>query len=730
MLKENASCGSVLLGLSAYANCRVNIFHKNDRHGWNHVLHSVTMACLETLASWPQNHVHREELCEGLCVPHAILGTAIDFARTEFNGDGLLLKSVVSLLDLIFSRHRSNPSSVERLQQVSTDPSSALTPAVRRASAPNNVAEGCEVKDTTAQFLLPPLATPLHERSIPFVDDSNFFCSISSRRVFSSVRVPSNPPNNDLGMLSDDVYHPFSPIFQRRRTCARAELIEHSTPTRCLPRDDAPTSLSGPLTHNQLSTNDLPSLNTIADLVGSCKIGPTNGSLDAGDNRCRSTTCPTVSRYPASDYQQENLIGTHPLSSGTSAAESRTQLLSADPDDLILASQLALLFLPPLIYTRLQVLVHLLRRVLDNHVNVAVALSPSGANRANHEHSNTYDFVLNTLAKLSAPVLFPSLSVTDGVGINMDECHWTEQLAILLLSDHQNLVFKLPLTILSSVKPPMDRNGVTSLPSSPLDKCLSSLKYVHNSESISRVLRSAPCFGNSSRSASLSVLPATARLLQNGVPKCIPSIVLASQESSHIGSGQISTGWLASTPKCTDFKELDSRLPHYQSPNRTLSQSCHYSLTDIHSSGSTTQRRSCTGPDHEWPGSSASETTGLQVDFDPERLALLNNAVHLMKLLNQIINDRQMDARRKMKCLLDFRKVHPDIFWLRFRDQQTASYYLNRLQRRIDAQPQPTILEKITNAFRRRQKITNAFRRRRQSPSKEYPSSKPSTSSL
>ncbi|GAA49501.1 hypothetical protein CLF_103159 [Clonorchis sinensis] len=720
MLKENASCGSVLLGLSAYANCRVNIFHKNDRHGWNHVLHSVTMACLETLASWPQNHVHRKELCEGLCVPHAILGTAIDFARTEFNGDGLLLKSVLYLLDLIFARHPSNPSSVKRLQPVNTDPSSALTPAARRASAPSNVAEGCESKDTTAHFLLPPLATPLHERSIPFVDDSNFFCSSVPRRVFSSVRVPSNPPSNDLGMLSDDVYHPFSPIFQRRRIRARAESVEHSTPTRSLPRDDVPTSLSGSLTHSQLSTNDLPSLNTIADLFGSCTIGPTNGSLKAGDSRYPSTTCPTVSRYPASDHQQENLTGTHSLSSGTSATESRTQLLSADPDDLILASQLALLFLPPLLYTRLQVLVHLLRRVLDNHVNVAVALSPSGANRANDEHSNTYEFVLNTLAKFSAPVLFPSLGVTDGVGINIDEYHWTEQLARLLLSDHQNLVFKLPLTILSSVKPPMDRNGLTSLPSSPLDKCLSSLKYVHNSESISRVLRSAPCFGNSFRSASLSVLPATARLLQNGVPKCIPSIVLASQESSHISSGQLSTGWLASTPKCTDFKELDPQLPHYQSPNRTLSQSCHYSLTDIHSSGSTTQRRSCNGPDHEWPGSSASETTSLQVDFDPERLALLNNAVHLMKLLNQIINDRQMDPRRKMKCLLDFRKVHPDIFWLRFRDQQTASYYLNRLQRRIDAQPQPTILEKITNAFRRR----------RQSPPKEYPSSKSSTSSL
>ncbi|KAF6774520.1 hypothetical protein AHF37_06681 [Paragonimus kellicotti] len=114
-----------------------------------------------------------------------------------------------------------------------------------------------------------------------------------------------------------------------------------------------------------------------------------------------------------------------------------------------------------------------------------------------------------------------------------------------------------------------------------------------------------------------------------------------------------------------------------------------------------------------------------------------------------------MDPRRKMKCVLDFRKSHADVFWLRFGDQQTASNYLVRLQRRIDAQAQPSVLERITNAFRRRrqspdvfwlrfgdqqtasnylvrlqrridaqaqpsvlERITNAFRRRRQSPGK------------
>ncbi|KAA3676049.1 uncharacterized protein DEA37_0001672, partial [Paragonimus westermani] len=58
-----------------------------------------------------------------------------------------------------------------------------------------------------------------------------------------------------------------------------------------------------------------------------------------------------------------------------------------------------------------------------------------------------------------------------------------------------------------------------------------------------------------------------------------------------------------------------------------------------------------------------------------------------------------------------FRKSHADVFWLRFGDQQTASNYLIRLQRRIDAQAQPSVLERITNAFRRR----------RQSPSKHRP---------
>lgn len=49
-----------------------------------------------------------------------------------------------------------------------------------------------------------------------------------------------------------------------------------------------------------------------------------------------------------------------------------------------------------------------------------------------------------------------------------------------------------------------------------------------------------------------------------------------------------------------------------------------------------------------------------------------------------------------------FRKSHPDVYWLRFGTEEKASNYLSRLQRRIDSQTQPSVFERITNALRRR----------------------------
>lgn len=41
--------------------------------------------------------------------------------------------------------------------------------------------------------------------------------------------------------------------------------------------------------------------------------------------------------------------------------------------------------------------------------------------------------------------------------------------------------------------------------------------------------------------------------------------------------------------------------------------------------------------------------------MDSKRLAVLGNTAHLIQLLNQIINDRTMHPRRKMKCLNEVR---------------------------------------------------------------------------
>ncbi|VDK31734.1 unnamed protein product [Taenia asiatica] len=87
----------------------------------------------------------------------------------------------------------------------------------------------------------------------------------------------------------------------------------------------------------------------------------------------------------------------------------------------------------------------------------------------------------------------------------------------------------------------------------------------------------------------------------------------------------------------------------------------------------------------------ASVATGMEPAWDQrtksrdlEHVLALGNMRHLIHALNYFIDDKNMDPKTKMRYIKQFEETHPDVFWLRFGDSQTASNYYARLRRRID----------------------------------------------
>ncbi|KAL5107836.1 hypothetical protein TcWFU_006130 [Taenia crassiceps] len=69
---------------------------------------------------------------------------------------------------------------------------------------------------------------------------------------------------------------------------------------------------------------------------------------------------------------------------------------------------------------------------------------------------------------------------------------------------------------------------------------------------------------------------------------------------------------------------------------------------------------------------------------DLEHVLSLGNMRHLIHALNYFIDNKNMDPKTKMRYIKQFEETHPDVFWLRFGDSQTANNYYARLRRRID----------------------------------------------
>ncbi|KAL5969778.1 hypothetical protein TSMEX_002391 [Taenia solium] len=116
----------------------------------------------------------------------------------------------------------------------------------------------------------------------------------------------------------------------------------------------------------------------------------------------------------------------------------------------------------------------------------------------------------------------------------------------------------------------------------------------------------------------------------------------------------------------------------------------------------------------------ASVATGMEPAWDQrtgscdlEHVLALGNMRHLIHALNYFIDDKNMDPKTKMRYIKQFEETHPDVFWLRFGDSQTASNYYARLRRRIDqsrggpwgGQSHARLVSRFAEIFRRRKHL-------------------------
>ncbi|CAH8513298.1 unnamed protein product [Dicrocoelium dendriticum] len=710
--KENVSLGFTNLGSFVRSNC-LRSSEPAILHCQDHLVNAVALACLETLAKWPEGHTHQSELCEGFCVPHLILSNAFALAQTSCHDSAVALDAVGKIFELIFQNWP--PSD---LCPKGTTPScsehTASTTHAQEQRTPNLDESEFHGQKTTPQSL-PPLATPLMDRSILFADDSRFLSCRPTARSSRMTSVRISKPE-----LSDASGYDYEPLPMTSMLYSKCQ----------------PASVSRKPT---------------VKLTVSC-VGRSN-STDASPSSERGEHSPKSATHAIDSLT--NQIACINFGRSRRRHSSFTTSARALPDrpvershELTLAAQLTLLLLPPLFYSRLRILVRSLQQVLLNHANLCPALV-GGYHSSSDESSqnvSTHESTLSVLSELFANVLFPLQAQPN----NPD---WRVLVTRLLLCDSSGFLLEAPLNFVKYVQPVAAKDASTS-PMAPkipaFDECRCGSAPIEPPTGFAKPTnppsrpQTALFPANHFHSFSLSSLNHIGVPSACTLPICVPSIASATERqngyrrfptcfassSTTVGSG--TADWLASTPMKTCMMMGHSHSL-YQ-PTRSYSTDCfrphHVSYVACTSCGEVdgepiaqpVWQSNVASFNGRWrTNSSTSGSTDSQVGIDPQRLASLSNTAHLIKLLNQILNDRQMDPRKKMKCILDFRKTHADVYWLRFGDQQTESNYLARLQRRIDGQPQPTVLERITNAFRRRRLSPQRLRSTRQesqSPSK------------
>ncbi|CAH8632183.1 unnamed protein product [Heterobilharzia americana] len=671
------------MGTAAYKNSLAS-------ENWNSCLKNstgelvdlVAIACLDALSKWPDNIAHQPEVCEKNCLPSSLLSISISYLR-NFQSC-CIPKATQLLLDFIF-RGWPNAGLLATMNDLLTfwmnpTPSSEnnLNPFEKThfqgLLSPNGHKTDCQ------NPTLPPLAIPLRSRNVPpinargrstpftaFVPSDSNSCKLTDALSRSLMRLKGKTTVFIFACIFISVsseYQPISPIVHFRRTRTRIsdperkfENVKGDTPIQ---NGKSPRRHSG----SQLLPDESCYLEeSIANSY------PTVSNKLAVPSRPVYSKC--VSYYLSRRSSVEKII------------KYRWPIMNSY--DLALACQLALLFLPPVIFSRLRMMTDILRRVLSNHEHLAVwfvnSVSPEDFDDnpesvLTSDNSSSLENTMHVIVKMFGSLLLRvsnDSSIEDSLSTASSRIRWRECLLCLLLCDSENFLLTPPASLLSYLRRVTNNMGSNNVEAGEV-----------NLEDLIGLFSSSSC----TVSKSLNI---HSRLVHRpseyaSLPACVPSIRSASNAAfnfrrlNSLNSGDDSLEFASNPSRSCRNGSLES------SPSRMETESC--------------RRNFC----HDnCRNSIASSTSSIffQSDLDPKRLALLGNTAHLIKLLNQIIDDRDMNPRRKMKCLQDFRKSHPDVFWLRFGSEETASKYLSRLQRRIDSQTYPSVFERITNVLRR-----------------------------
>ncbi|VDO75439.1 unnamed protein product [Schistosoma mattheei] len=459
----------------------------------------------------------------------------------------------------------------------------------------------------------------------------------------------------------------------------------------------------------------------------------TNHQRDSGKSN-NDRNFPTTSYTQHSDrgaYCLSNRIPSDPISS----IQHHWPIIESY--DLAIACQLVLLFLPPVMFSRLKIMVDLLRRVLSNHERLASWLVNYGSRENKSENIlpsdtlSSLEITLHVIVKHFGPLLL-RVSSDSAVNKTTSRIRWRECLLCLLLCDPENFLLTSPNSLQSCLRSVNNDNNTTSDNIKPEQENILHIEELIGLDGIKSQGSRKSGFARSSSSSSLPafippIRSASSISLDGRLSKLIGSRDnLIKFASTPTKNGRSSS--LQNSPRSTDTFSCRRIFDESNLGIGNLSIKSHSTLFISEESSGRFGRSGNWSVENSLIGLNSS--IFFQSDLDPKRLAALGNTAHLIKLLNQILNDRDMNPRRKMKCLQDnlqelirkvfsfihlfnfrylftssneqFRKSHPDVYWLRFGTEEKASNYLSRLQRRIDSQTQPSVFERITNALRRR----------------------------
>ncbi|CAH8875711.1 unnamed protein product [Trichobilharzia szidati] len=651
------------MGTAAYTNSLASEkWHRYLKNATGELVDLVAVAALDALSKWPDNFSHRPGLCENKCSPSSLLSIAISYVE-DFESS--VPKPTELLLDFIFSSW-SNANLLATMNGL-------LKSWINNNNnnhTPNKKNSNSNERDRR-DFPLPPLASPVVDRN-----RNNALSGI--RRTPSSPTILKPSISNSIGE-----YQPVSPsdLVPAMSSCrlyqpsCKYENIKRqvSFQSHRLTRRHSEYHLSLPTSHSSASNQ-----------VGTPLYGRySNFSSFNLKNRSSSThySWPVMECY-----------------------------------DLAVATQLTLLFLPPVVFFRLKIVVDLLRRVLSNHERLASlmmnTLSCRDCERSKSidismlDSPSTLEITMQAIVKLFGPLLLHLPSDDSDADAN-SRIRWRECLLYLLLCDSENFLLTPPANVVCDLR----RVTTTIMGSDDVD---AEQENIFNVERLIELISSSSCISGELRGRRVH---SPSKI--DSLPACIPSIrsrltVAMNLRDISLVSPEDNSVKCASTPSVgCRINSLENSLRHINAGVACRHRSSDKDSFDDGNESATPPRKFLFGRSPCRPvlsgnismeNSPASSTSSVffQSDLDPKRLALLGNTAHLIKLLNQIINDRDMNPRRKMKCLQDFRKSHPDVFWLRFGSEQTAASYMSRLQRRIDSQSHPSVFERITNALRRR----------------------------